>query len=141
MQEYPVPVVRLIIKNAQGKVLILKRSNSEYAADQWCLPGGKVDYNETIEQSIAKELREETSLECTSAKFLFLQDSIPAIQGKMHCINLYFECEIAGDVLINDESSDFAWIGPSDLENYQIVFRHDIGLIRFWQENKNQISK
>ena len=132
--EYPVPVVRLIIVNAEGKVLILKRHNSEYATGQWCLPGGKVDYGETVDETVRKELREETSLTCTSAKFLFLQDSLPLEAGKMHCINLYFECTTAGEILLNEESSAYAWIGPSEITQYQIAFRHDLGLLRFWEE-------
>jgi 8-oxo-dGTP diphosphatase len=131
--EYPVPVVRLIIVNAEGKVLILKRQNSAYAARQWCLPGGKVDYGDTLEETAGKELREETSLTCTSAKFLFFQDSLPLDVGKMHCINLYFECTVTGEIVLNEESSEFAWIGPSDIKQYQIAFRHDLGLMRFWE--------
>ena len=132
--EYPVPVVRLIIVNSEGKVLILKRHNSEYATGQWCLPGGKVDYGDTLEETVRKELREETSLTCTSARFLFFQDSLPLEAGKMHCINLYFECTATGEILLNEESSEFAWIGPSDITQYQIAFRHDLGLVRFWKE-------
>ncbi len=130
--EFPVPVVRLIILNAEGKVLILKRLNSEYGAGQWCLPGGKVDYGSTVEETVVKELREETSLVCTAAKFLFYQDSLPLEAGKMHCINLYFECKVTGDIALNEESSEFAWIGPSDMKGYTIAFRHDLGLMKFW---------
>lgn len=132
--EYPVPVARLIIANAEGKVLILKRQGGEYAAGQWCLPGGKVDYGDTVEETVAKELREETSLTCTSKKFLFFQDSLPLSAGKMHCINLYFECTVTGEIVLNEESSEFAWIGPTDIAQYQIAFRHDLGLMHFWRE-------
>jgi len=132
--EYPVPVVRLIIPNTEGKALILKRHNSEYAAGQWCLPGGKVDYGNTVEETVAKELCEETALTCTSMKFLFFQNSLPFGVGKMHCINLYFECTVKGEILLNEESSEYAWIGPSEMEKYEIAFHHDLGLIRYWQE-------
>ncbi len=132
--KYPVPVVRLIIPNAEGRVLILKRQNSEYAPGQWCLPGGKIDYGETVEETVSRELFEETALTCTSMKFLFLQDSLPIAEGKMHCLNLFFECTVKGEIVLNEESSDDAWIGPSEMERYDIAFRHDLGLIRFWQE-------
>jgi 8-oxo-dGTP pyrophosphatase MutT (NUDIX family) len=131
--EYPVPVVRLIISDPEGRVLILRRAHSEYASGQWCLPGGKIDYGDTIEKTVEKELREETSLSCLSMKYLFYQDSLPLSEGKMHCINLYFECTVAGEIVLNEESSEFTWIGPADMEWYQIAFRHDFGLRRFWQ--------
>lgn len=129
----PIPVVRLIIPDADGRVLILKRQKTNYSAGAWCLPGGKIDYGRTIEQTIAKELHEETSLICTSYKFLFYQDSLPPKPGEMHCINLYFECAVTGSVVLNEESSDLAWIGPSDFGKYEIAFQNDLALLRYWK--------
>ncbi len=130
----PVPVVRLIIRDEDGRILVLRRQNTRHALGEWCLPGGKVDYGETVEQSIVKELLEETSLACTTSRFLFYQDSIPSRPGGMHCINLYFECRVEGEVRLNDESSEFAWIGPTDLARFPLVFRNDLGLLRYWKE-------
>jgi 8-oxo-dGTP diphosphatase len=130
---HPVPVVRLIITNKRGHILMLRRHSGEYSSGQWCLPGGKIDYGETVERTIAKELLEETSLSCIFSKFLFYQDSLPQIPGKMHCIHLYFECTVAGTIVLNEESSEFAWIGQSDLKNYDIAFRNDLALLRYWE--------
>jgi 8-oxo-dGTP diphosphatase len=132
---FPIPVARLIIKNTRGEVLILRRAESEYATGSWCLPGGKVDYGDTVEQSATRELQEETSLVCNSLRFLFYQDSLPLKPGGMHCVNLYFECAVSGNIVLNQESSHFAWIGPSDFKNYEIAFRNDVALIRYWEEN------
>jgi len=132
--KYPIPVVRLIIPNTEGKVLILKRHNSEYAAGQWCLPGGKVDYGNTVEETVVKELFEETALTCTSMKFQFYQDSLTLAEGKMHCINLYFECVVKSDICLNEESTEYTWIEPWELTKFGIAFRHDLGLILYWQD-------
>jgi 8-oxo-dGTP diphosphatase len=133
---FPVPVVRLIIADSGGRVLILRRQNTNHASGEWCLPGGKVDYGETVEESIAKEVREETSLTCVASRFLFYQDSLPPTPGGMHCINLYFKCRVEGEVRLNDESSEYAWISQGDLPGYQIVFRNDLGLMRYWREKE-----
>lgn len=130
----PVATVRIILPDAAGKVLVLKRQMAEHGLGAWCLPGGKVEHGETVEDAVAAELREETSLECVSARFLFYQDSLPPEPGGMHCINLYFECTVSGELRLNDESSEFAWIGPEDLDRYEIVFRNDLGLRRYWEE-------
>jgi 8-oxo-dGTP diphosphatase len=135
---HPVPVVRLVIPNSEGKVLILRRQNSAYGSGLWCLPGGKIDYGETAEEAGARELREETSLRCDSARFLFFQDSLPLEPGKMHCINLYFECAVSGAVLLNNESCEFAWIGPADMARYKITFRNDLALRRYWEEKRGE---
>jgi 8-oxo-dGTP diphosphatase len=128
----PVPVVRLILPNAEGRVLILRRARTAYGEGAWCLPGGKVDYGETAEQAVMKELREETALRCEHARFLFYQDSLPLSPGGMHCLNLYFECRAAGTPVLNPESSAFAWIGCDDLESHPLTFRNDEGLRRYW---------
>jgi len=138
--QYPVPVVRLIIRNNEGKVLLLRRTNTEYSPGLWCLPGGKIDYGQTIEQTVAKELAEETALTATSSRFLFYQDSLPMAAGKMHCINLYFECAVSGEIILNDESGEYAWIGKEDAHNYDITFRNDEALLRYWRESKQQSS-
>lgn len=131
----PVAVVRLIITNEEGKVLFLRRANTAYEEGGWCLPGGKVDYEETVEQSARKELREETALKAQNPRFLFYQDSLPPKAGSMHCINFYFECEALGELETNTESSGWAWIGPDDIESYDIVFGNDEGLRRYWDVN------
>jgi mutator protein MutT len=130
---FPVPVVRLIVTDAQGRVLILRRQSTGHALGQWCLPGGKVDYGATVEQAVRAELKEETGLDCLEAKFLFYQDSLPPEPGMMHCINLYFRCRTTGDLVLNRESSECAWIGPEQLADYALVFRNDEGLERYWQ--------
>ena len=129
----PVPVVRLIITNDEGKVLFLRRAQTAFGDGGWCLPGGKVDYEETVEQSARKELREETALEAQDPKFLFYQDSLPPEPGSMHCINFYFECRALGEFELNPESSDWAWVGPNELDEYDIVFRNDEALRQFWE--------
>jgi mutator protein MutT len=133
---HPIPVVRLIISDSEGRVLLLKRTNTEYSQGEWCLPGGKIDYGETIEHAIFKELQEETSLTVTSSRFLFYQDSLPKVEGKMHCINLYFECAVEGEIKLNDESGEYAWISPDDIDKYEIAFRNDEGLRRYWEEKR-----
>ncbi len=124
----PVVAVRVIVQDAAERVLIIRRADG-----RWCLPGGKVDYGQTIEQAVAAELREETGLECTGQRFLFYQDSLPLQVGAMHCINLYFECRASGQPRTTEEALEFAWIGPTEIERYEITFRNDVGLQRFWQ--------
>jgi 8-oxo-dGTP diphosphatase len=128
----PVPVVRLIIPDDEGRVLILRRARTAYGEGAWCLPGGKVDYGEAAEQAVMKELREETALRCERARFLFYQDSLPLAPGGMHCINLYFECRVTGTLTLNPESSDSTWVGPDAVDRYEMAFRNEEGLRRYW---------
>ncbi len=99
---HPIPVVRLIVPDDTGRVLILRRNHIGYAAGDWCLPGGKIDYGDTVEESARRELFEETGLTCTEMKFLFYQDSLPMEAEEMHCINFYIECRCSGAITMNE---------------------------------------
>jgi 8-oxo-dGTP pyrophosphatase MutT (NUDIX family) len=104
--DFPIPVARLIVQNDENEVLILQRAGSAHADGSWCLPGGKIDYGDTVEKSAARELKEETSLDFDSLQFLFYQDSLPLKPGGMHCIN----------------------------RDYDIAFRNDEALIQYWEQ-------
>ncbi len=132
----PVPAVRLIALNESGRVLILRRVSGSTAEGFWCLPGGKVDYGDTVEQAAVRELDEETGLRATKLRFLFYQDSLPPTPGTMHCINFYFECLAEGKPVLSDESVEAQWIGTEDLSRFAIAFRNDEGLARYWADLK-----
>ena len=134
----PVPIVRLIVPDALGRALVLRRAAGSTGAGRWCLPGGKIDYGDTAEQAATRELEEETGLRVVALTFLFYQDSLPSAPGRMHCINLYFACKVEGDFALNYESTAAAWIGPADLHHYQLTFRNDDALIRYWQQHPPQ---
>ena len=131
---YPIPVVRLIVPDDQGRVLVLRRDRTGYAAGEWCLPGGKIDYGDTVEESARRELSEETGLTATEMKFLFYQDGLPLEVGEMHCINFYLECRCQGYITLNQESSEYALMRSEDFAQYPLAFRNDEGLLRYWRE-------
>jgi 8-oxo-dGTP diphosphatase len=131
----PVPVVRLIVPDAAGRVLILRRAPDSTDGGKWCLPGGKIDYGDTVEQAAIRELEEETSLRATKLRFLFYQDSLPPAPGRMHCINLYLECSVEGQVVLNEESVEAAWVSREDVPRFSLAFRNDEGLARYWAEH------
>jgi mutator protein MutT len=130
---HPVPAVRAIIKDEKGRVLIVKRSNTRFAADAWCLPGGKVDFGESAAQAMEKEIREETGLECIESRFLFYHDCLPSANLPTHYINLYFQCAVRGNIRLNRESSEFHWLAPFELKQYDIVFKNDEALKQYWK--------
>ncbi len=137
MNTRPVPSVRAIILDPQNRVLLLRREEASIGGGQWCLPGGKVDYGQTVEDAVVREIKEETRLNCVRATFLFYQDSLPLQPEGMHCINLVFQCEVEGEIALNPESTEYAWVSPEHLPEYDIAFRNDAIVHRFFSASPN----
>jgi 8-oxo-dGTP diphosphatase len=136
----PVVAIRAIVRDGQGRILLLKRANSEYGEGQWCLPGGKLDYGDTPENTVKKELQEETNLAAENIAFMFYQNSPPMQPGKMHCVNLYFRCGSKGEISLNEESSDFVWVAPQDAARYQPVFGALEAIERYCEGKSGEIT-
>lgn len=133
----PLLAVRAFILDNDGQVLILKRAAEDEYGDLWCLPGGKVDFSQTAEEAIIREIQEETSLVCISAQFLFYMDGLPEEPNDNHYLTLFFECKVKGSLRLNHESSEFSWIGPEDIDIYKFAFDSDEAIQSFWS---NKVS-
>ncbi|HET7738981.1 MAG TPA: NUDIX hydrolase [Tepidiformaceae bacterium] len=58
----PVAGVAVIVRDAEGRVLMGRRATGEYAG-LWCIPCGYVEWGEDIRDAAVREFREETGLE------------------------------------------------------------------------------
>jgi 8-oxo-dGTP diphosphatase len=132
MEQQPQLAVRAIIQNGDGKILILKRANTQHGKDEWCLPGGKIGFGESVEQTLKREIRDETRLECVCGTFLYYQEVLPTEKLPTHFISLIFQCMVSGQILLNDESSLFAWVGPDNLADYTLAFDNEQVIRKFW---------
>ena len=88
----PVVAIRVFATDAEGRILLLRRANSEYGEGEWCLPGGKLDYGDSPEHTVEKELAEETALVAKNVSFLFFQNSLPITPGKSGVPSIAWSC-------------------------------------------------
>ena len=59
--ENPLPAVAALVLNQKDQLLLVKRS-VEPAKGKWCLPGGFIEIDESIEEAVLRELEEETGI-------------------------------------------------------------------------------
>lgn len=81
----PFPTVDVIIE-LEGGIVLIERRNEPFG---WALPGGFVDYGESLESAAVREAREETSLEISDLRLLGCY-SDPARDARMHTISTVY---------------------------------------------------
>jgi colanic acid biosynthesis protein WcaH len=109
-----VSVEALIIIN--DKLLFLKRKNQP-AKGQWWLPGGRMYKGESFEETLRREINEETGPQISSYKFINIYSRI---FPERHDITVAFLCKCEGKIVLNNEHSEYKLFQetPEDLHPY-----------------------
>jgi 8-oxo-dGTP diphosphatase len=114
----PLVTVDIIIK-IQGGIVLIERRNPPYG---WALPGGFVDYGETVEQAAIREAKEETSL-CVTLEEQFHTYSDPKRDSRHHTISTVFIAHSSDIPKAADDAKNLGVFMQKNLPN-PIVFDH-----------------
>jgi 8-oxo-dGTP diphosphatase len=114
----PAPTVDIIIE-LRGGVVLIERANEPHG---WALPGGFVDYGESLEDAAVREALEETSLRVELKRQMHTY-SDPARDPRSHTISTVFVAIGYGDLRAGDDAAGAAVFTPETLPG-NIVFDH-----------------
>ncbi len=89
-----VRVCGILIEN--GKILMVKHQNIGTRGYLWSPPGGGLQYGETVREALVRELKEETYLDISVERFLFVNEFL---QVPLHAVELFFEIKRQGGTL------------------------------------------
>jgi len=106
----------IAIINYRGKILLgKKRSDSQkFLAGKWHVPGGRVESEESDEEALVREIKEETGLEITVGRYLG-SSSTPTkkLEAK------WYECFALTDLAIpGSDLEDVQWVSRRDVKKY-----------------------
>ena len=111
-------VVAAVIKDENGKILITQRNLKKAQGGLWEFPGGKIEPNETKENAIVREIKEELDIDIQVESYL----SEKVFNYPEKDINLIaLECKkINGNIKLL-EHEDYRWVDNSELSNFEFA--------------------
>jgi 8-oxo-dGTP diphosphatase len=136
----PVPTVDLVVRKS-GKILLEQRGRAPFEGMN-CLPGGHVEYGETVEETALRELKEETSIDARLVEILGVF-SDPNRDPRGQRISIVFVADwISGEPIGADDARKAEWFDESSLQNlaFPLAFDHAL-ILRDYFKWKNSQSK
>jgi 8-oxo-dGTP diphosphatase len=95
-----------------GKVLLVRRARSP-GKGFYSLPGGRVEFGESLHEALAREVDEETGLRIDIVGLAGWREVLPGGSGGGHYVILSFAARWASrEPVLNDEHDDFKWLEP-----------------------------
>ncbi len=115
----PIPTVDIIIEYEGEGIVLIKRKNPPYG---WAIPGGFVDYGESLEEAAIREAKEET---CLEVEFIrqFHTYSDPGRDPRHHTISTVYIGKGKGILEAKDDALEIGIFNRSNLPD-PIAFDH-----------------
>ena len=104
-----------------NKILLVRRARSP-AKGFYSLPGGRVEFGETLHAALHREIDEETGLKVEIVGLAGWREVVPPSTGGGHYLIMSFAARWScGEVVLNDELDDFKWLAPVELGGLKIT--------------------
>lgn len=120
-----IPGVCAIIKNSKGEILLGKRDRKSITyPETWGLPGGLIEYGETAEQTIKRELKEEIGVDSEVIRYGKPSMDWPTKTSKTQGLSIPVYCKIRGTPRAMDETSEIKWFKPKEIKDMKLAYSH-----------------
>lgn len=141
LQNGPFSTVDAIIEvpaspaGGEGGIVLIERSNPPFG---FAIPGGFVDYNESLEDAVRREMKEETALDLEDLR-QFHTYSQPGRDPRFHTICTVFLAKGKGKPKAGDDAAGLRVIKPGEIEKMNFAFDHKkiLGDYIKYKEGKN----
>ncbi len=116
----PLCTVGALVVNPRSEVLIVRTTKWR---GTWGVPGGKLDWGESLEEALLREFREEVALDLEQVRFALLQEAILDAQFHVpaHFVLVnYYAFSASSLVVPNEEIVEWAWVPPQQALTYPL---------------------
>jgi 8-oxo-dGTP diphosphatase len=103
------------------RVLLMRRARSP-ARGFYSLPGGRVEFGESLHAALHREVTEETAIRIEILGLAGWREVLPGPGGGGHYLIMSFAARwVAKEPVLNDEHDDFRWLAPEALDNLKVT--------------------
>lgn len=119
----PIAGVGAVITNSAGQVVLIRRGKAPREG-QWSIPGGRIEWGETIEEALRREIMEETGLTVRIERLidvidLVARDTPDTVSG--HYVLIDFKAvHISGELRAGSDAAEACWASPDMLDQYSL---------------------
>ena len=117
--QYPKAVTGTFIVD-NDKVLLIKFDDTKGSwSGKWTVPGGKVEFGESIYDALKREAKEETGLDVETVELISVDEGI--VKDEKHFIFLNYLCKvIGGEVKAGSDAVDIKWFSKDELDKIEL---------------------
>jgi len=102
------------------KILLVRRARSP-AKGIYSLPGGRVEFGETLHAALHREVDEETALKIDIIDLAAWREVLPGSGGGHYLIMSFAARWTSGEPVLNDELDDFMWLAPDRIGDLKVT--------------------
>ena len=104
-----------------GRILLVRRARSP-GNGLYSLPGGRVEFGESLHTALHREVDEETGLKIEILGLAGWREVLPGTTGGGHYVIMSFASRwIGNEPVLNDEHDDFKWLSPDGLGDLRVT--------------------
>lgn len=119
-KQFPLTTVGALVVSSSERILIVKTTKWQ---GTWGVPGGKVEWGETLEAALIREFEEEVGLALTNVRFGLIQEAVIDAQfmREAHFIMInYYAFSASETITPNEEIEEWAWVTPQQGLKYPL---------------------
>ena len=111
-----------VVVNGDGEILMLKRSTaSRYGPGLWGFPAGHIEEGESPQECAERELLEEIGAGVSVEPVKRIEPVRDEINGSEYEFYLFHLRWLGGEIRLNHEHTDYAWVNRHDYKNYPVM--------------------